>query len=59
MYILPEPVSVSSDDYIMSVALDDGRTISVTLAWYPKLLHATVEAMLGSRRSLVDGCRAA
>jgi hypothetical protein len=27
----------------LSVALKDGRTISVPLAWYPKLLHATEE----------------
>jgi hypothetical protein len=27
----------------LSVSLMDGRTISVPLAWYPKLLHATVE----------------
>jgi hypothetical protein len=25
----------------LSVSLMDGRTISVPLAWYPKLLHAT------------------
>jgi hypothetical protein len=27
----------------LSVSLMDGRTISVPLAWYPKLLHATEE----------------
>jgi hypothetical protein len=27
----------------LSVDLVDGRTISVPLAWYPRLLHATVE----------------
>ena len=32
-------VVVSSDT--LSVALMDGRTISVPLAWYPKLLRAT------------------
>ncbi|MBL8860046.1 MAG: DUF2442 domain-containing protein [Planctomycetes bacterium] len=26
---------------VLSVDLVDGRTISVPLAWYPKLLHAT------------------
>lgn len=30
-----------SDDNL-SVDLIDGRTITVPLAWYPKLLHATV-----------------
>ncbi len=28
---------------VLSVDLIDGRTISVPLAWYPKLLHATEE----------------
>jgi hypothetical protein len=27
----------------LSVDLIDGRTISVPLAWYPRLLHATAE----------------
>ena len=27
----------------LSVDLMDGRTISVPLAWYPRLLHASVE----------------
>ena len=27
----------------LSVDLVDGRTISVPLAWYPRLLHATAE----------------
>ena len=43
MYTLPEPLSVTFDDCSMSVALDDGRTISVPLAWYPTLLHASPE----------------
>jgi len=29
------------DDASMWVALSDGRTIGVPLAWFPKLLHAT------------------
>jgi hypothetical protein len=28
-------------DDVLSVELVDGRTISVPLAWYPRLLHAT------------------
>jgi len=32
-------VIVTSDS--LTVDLDDGRTISVPLAWYPRLLHAT------------------
>jgi hypothetical protein len=34
-------VTFSADS--LSVTLKDGRTISVPLAWYPKLLHATEE----------------
>jgi hypothetical protein len=34
-------VHVAGD--VLSVDLLDGRTISVPLAWYPKLLHATEE----------------
>lgn len=32
-------VSFTNDS--MSVALKDGRTITVPLAWYPRLLHAS------------------
>ena len=34
-------VDVSDD--ALSVELADGRTISVPLAWFPRLLHATPE----------------
>ncbi|GKT10291.1 DUF2442 domain-containing protein [Desulforhabdus sp. TSK] len=34
-------VSVTEDSLI--VDLDDGRTISVPLAWFPRLLHGTAE----------------
>jgi hypothetical protein len=33
--------SVEIDDEQLTVALMDGRTISVPLAWYPRLLNAT------------------
>ena len=33
--------SVSSDDDTLSIDLMDGRTITVPLAWYPRLLKAT------------------
>jgi hypothetical protein len=33
--------SVRSDDDTLSVDLMDGRTITVPLVWYPKLLSAT------------------
>ncbi|MBW3543383.1 MAG: DUF2442 domain-containing protein [Planctomycetes bacterium] len=32
---------VELTDDTLSVSLMDGRTISVPLAWYPRLLHAT------------------
>ena len=41
MSSFPEPVGVTFDDASMSVALDDGRTITVPLAWYPRLAGAT------------------
>ncbi len=34
-------VEITEDDLV--VRLMDGRTISVPLAWYPRLLHATVD----------------
>ncbi len=34
---------VSFDEDSLSVRLKDGRTISVPLAWYPRLFHATGE----------------
>jgi len=40
MTFFPEPLHVSFDEDTMSVALDDGRTITVPLAWYPRLLGA-------------------
>jgi Protein of unknown function (DUF2442) len=34
---------VSFDEDALSVRLKDGRRISVPLAWYPRLFHATAE----------------
>lgn len=34
---------VRSDEDTLSVDLTDGRTITVPLAWFPRLLHATPE----------------
>lgn len=36
-----QSVTVTEDALV--VDLNDGRTISVPLAWYPRLLHGTVE----------------
>ena len=45
MTCFPEPVRVDFDDLTISVALDDGRTITVPLAWYPRLAKATREQL--------------
>lgn len=43
----PEPRDRARDVHVsehsLSVDLVDGRTITVPLAWYPRLLHATPE----------------
>jgi len=38
---------VRFDDATMWVALEDGRTLGVPLAWFPRLLGATPEARAG------------
>lgn len=40
---IPNALDVKVSDDTLSVELSDGRTISVPLAWYPRLLHATPE----------------
>ena len=35
--------NITVTDDTLAVDLTDGRTISVPLVWYPRLLHATVE----------------
>ena len=47
MYFLPEPVAALFTDDTMSVDLEDGRTITVPIAWYPRLCHATEAERLG------------
>ena len=37
-------LDVRCDEHRLIVDLMDGRTISVPLAWYPRLLHATPAA---------------
>lgn len=39
----PEAVSVEVTDEELTVALADGRRISVPLVWFPRLLQATAE----------------
>ncbi len=46
MYFLPEPVSVSFNEDMMSTTLEDGRIITVPIAWYPRLLNATAAQRL-------------
>jgi hypothetical protein len=36
-------LDVRCDDHSLIVDLVDGCTISAPLAWYPRLLHATIE----------------
>lgn len=38
---IPEAEEVSVTDDTLQVELSDGRTLSVPLAWYPRLVHAT------------------
>ena len=39
----PRVRDVTFDEHRLNVGLMDGRTISVPLAWYPRLLHASPE----------------
>jgi hypothetical protein len=38
---IPEALNVLLTDDTLSVDLSDGRSISVPLAWFPRLLHST------------------
>ena len=40
---MPTIQQVTVTDDTLSVDLSDGRTISVPIAWYPRLLHASIE----------------
>ena len=42
MSIPARPISVRFDADAMWVELDDGRTLGVPLAWFPRLLHGSV-----------------
>jgi len=41
MSTLARPVAVRFDEASMWVELDDGRTLGVPLAWFPRLLHGS------------------
>ena len=38
---LPRAINVSVTDDTLSVDLEDGRTVSVPIGWYPRLVHGT------------------
>ena len=38
---IPHAISVNVDEDTLTVELDDGRTVSVPIAWYPRLLNAS------------------
>ncbi|MCA1899682.1 MAG: DUF2442 domain-containing protein [Chloroflexi bacterium] len=38
---LPRVVNVSVTDDTLSVDLEDGRTVSIPIGWYPRLAHGT------------------
>ena len=40
---IPKALDVNVTDDTLCVDLGDGRTISVPLAWFPRLVHATPE----------------
>ncbi len=43
MDISARPVEARFDDHMMWVDIEDGRTIGVPYAWFPRLLRATPE----------------
>jgi len=50
----PRAVDVASDDDNLTVDLADGRRVTVPLAWFPRLLHATADQR-GNWRLTGDG----
>ena len=43
MSISVQAVKVEFDEHRMWVHLDDGRSVAVPLAWYPRLFHGSQE----------------
>lgn len=46
---IPNAMNVTVTEDTLTVDLSDGRTISVPVAWFPRLLHATSEERKGWR----------
>lgn len=42
-YEKAKAITVDIDEDTITVDLDDGRTISAPIAWYPRLIHANPE----------------
>ncbi len=38
---LPKAINITINDDTLSVDLEDGRTVSVPIGWYPRLAHGT------------------
>ena len=38
---IPHATNVNVDEDTLTVELDDGRTVAVPIAWYPRLLNAS------------------
>ncbi|MBI4670291.1 MAG: DUF2442 domain-containing protein [Chloroflexi bacterium] len=41
--VQPRVKNVAITNHLLSVQIQDGRTVSVPLTWYPRLLHATAQ----------------
>ena len=39
--VVANAVSVDISDGLLTIALDDGRSVSIPQSWYPRLFHAT------------------
>ena len=42
-------ISVSISEDSLSVELDDGRTVTIPISWYPRLFHASEKERLNFR----------
>ncbi len=55
-FTLPKAIKATVTDDTLTVDLDDGRTISVPIGWYPRLEHGTYaeRAMFRLRELVLD-----